>query len=293
MGLEELFFGDILKSIRINRGFTLERLSEGICTSEELENFEKEIQYPTIDQLFKISQKLKVNLSNFFDFGNTSSFRYDIAVMELVKKFKYERDYKSIMEVVEKEKKNPLFKHSSYKQFLLWHEGICKYYLENLKEESIKLLKEAIDLSNPNQNNFTEREIEIFTSLAIIEKDSGNFQIATSLLLEALNHTDNLPHLLDPRVKLRILYALAQVLTKQEKYLDSLEYCQIGISHCINSQDMLLFPDFHYQKGENLIKLGDIIEGEKYLKDAIYIFKLQKNDKFAKLVELEMEKLIS
>ncbi|TKC15834.1 helix-turn-helix domain-containing protein [Robertmurraya kyonggiensis] len=292
MNLEELCFGDILKSIRIQRGYTVESLSDGICTPEELDEFEKEIKYPTIDQLFKMSQKLNVNLSNFFDFGATSSFRYDIAVMELIKKFKYERDYHSILEVVVKEKDNAFFKHTSYQQFLIWHEGICKYYLQNKKDESIELLQYALGLTNPARTNLTEREIEILTSMAIIEKDFGNFELSKEMLLDALNHTDNLPHLLDPRVKVRILYAIAQVLTKQEKYEESLKYCKNGINHCINSQDMLLFPDFHYQIGENLLKSGAILKGKQYIADAIYIFKLQKNDKFAKLVEEELEKLL-
>ncbi|PLR92684.1 helix-turn-helix domain-containing protein [Bacillus sp. T33-2] len=292
MGLVGYRFGEILESLRIYKGMTVLELASGICSEEELISFEKEEKYPTIDQLHQIALKLNVELNYFFDIASTGTFNYAIAVTELIKKYKRERDYKAIYEIIKKEQENPLFKHTSLRQFLLWHEGICVYYLFHDKARSLALLNEAVSITNPSREELTEREIEILTSVAIIEKDSENLETAIKVFSEALTNLANLPHILDSRIWLRILYGLSQALSKSEKYSESLIYSKKGIDNCIHEENMYLFGELHYQSGMNYIKIGDLKRGKDYLEQAVTIFKMQRNDKFSSLVELEMEKLL-
>ncbi|MEH7441382.1 hypothetical protein V7201_03515 [Bacillus sp. JJ1122] len=292
MSLVGYSFGEILKSLRVYKGFTMARLADGICSEEEMVQFEKEEKYPTIDQLYKIALKLNVDLNHFFDIASSDTYNNAHAVMQLINKYKRERDYAAINEILKKEKDNPLFKHTSFRQFLMWHEGICTNYLEEDKEKSVAILYEALNLTNPEKMNMTEREIEILTSIAIVEKDNGNLGRAIEVFQEALNNLTELPQVLDSSIWLKILYGLAQALSKLEKYEESLIYCSKGIDNCIYEENMYLFGEFHYQTGMNFIKLGKLPEGKEYLEKAITIFRLQQNEKFASLVITEMEKLL-
>ena len=292
MSLVGYNFGEILKSSRTFKGLSAAELAEGICSEEDIIQYEKEEKYPTIDQLYQMATKLNVELNHFFDIGSTDTYNYAIAVTDLIKKYKRERDYAAIFEIIQKEQDNPLFKHTSFKQFLMWHEGICIYYLEEDKEKSVRLLEEALSMTNQDMVELTEREIEILTSVAIIEKDSGSVEKAVEVFLNALNHLTQLPQVQDSSIWLKILYGLAQALSKLEKYEESLFYCSKGIDNCIYEENMYLFGELHYQTGMNNIKLGKLEKGKEYLEKAVTIFKLQKNDKFASLVNAEMEKLL-
>lgn len=292
MSLVGYNFGEILKSLRVYKGYTMPELAEGICSEEDMVQFEREEKYPTIDQLYKIALKLNVDLNHFFDINSTDTYNNASAVMQLINKYKRERDYAAINEILKKEKDNPLFKHTSFRQFLMWHEGICTYYLEEDKNKSVDMLYEALTLTNVKRKNLTEREIEILTSIAIVEKDNGNLDQAVEVFLEALNNLTELPQVLDSSIWLKILYGLAQALSKLERYEESLIYCSKGIDNCIYEENMYLFGELHYQTGMNYIKLGKLPEGKEYLEKAVTIFRLQQNEKFASLVITEMEKLL-
>ncbi|RSD20518.1 helix-turn-helix domain-containing protein [Mesobacillus subterraneus] len=292
MSLVGYNFGEILRSSRTFKNMTAAELAEEICSEEDIISFEKEEKYPTIDQLYKIALKLDVELNHFFDFASTDTYNYAIAVTDLINKYKRDRDYAAIHEIIQKEQENPLFLHTSFKQFLVWHKGICTYYLEEDKDKSVSFLYEALSMTNKEKSNLTEREIEILTSVAIIEKDSGNLDRAVEVFLDALNELTKLPQVQDSSIWLRILYGLAQALSKLEKYEESLIYCSKGIDNCIYEENMYLFGELHYQTGMNCIKLGKLEKGKDYLEKAVTIFKLQKNEKFASLVVTEMEKLL-
>jgi transcriptional regulator with XRE-family HTH domain len=292
MSLVGYSFGEILKSLREYKGFSVHELAEGVCSGEDMTQFEKEEKYPTVDQLYKIAVKLNVELNHFFDIASTDTYNYAMAVTELIKKYKRDRDYKAINEIILKEQDNPLFKHTSLKQFLMWHEGICTYYLDEDKELSAALLFESLAMTNPDRKELNEREIEILTSVAIIEKDSGNLDAAVEVFVEALNNLTELPQVQDSSIWLKILYGLSQALSKLARYEESLIYCSKGIDNCIYEENMYLFGELHYQTGMNYIKLGKLDEGKEYLEKAVMIFNLQRNQKYASLVITEMDELL-
>jgi transcriptional regulator with XRE-family HTH domain len=292
MSLFGYSFGEILRSTRVYKGLTVTELAEDICSEVDMIQFENEEKYPTIDQLYKMALKLNVELNHFFDIVSTDTYNYAHAVIELINKYKRDRDYAAINEIIIKEQENPLFKHTSFKQFLMWHEGICIYYLEDNKNKSLGLLYEALALTNPLTKDLNEREIEILTSVAIIEKDNGNLEDSVEVFMKALKNLSELPQVQDSSIWLRILYGLAQALSKLERYEESLIYCSKGIDNCIQEENMYLFGELHYQKGMNFIKMGKLPEGKDHLDKAVTIFKLQRNEKFASLVITEMEKLL-
>lgn len=292
MSLAPVSFGEILSDLRQFKKLSIEDLAQGICSSEEIIEYEKGKKYPTLDQLYDFAERLNVEVSHFIDYASSSTFNYVTAVFLLIKKYKRERDYKAIYEIIEQERDNPLFKQRISMQFMLWHEGICEYYLHQNVDDAVKLLYQAIDLTNPDRSRLTENEIEILTSLAIIKLEEKDFIFASNMFEEALDNLDSLPHILDPKVKLRILYGLSQTLAARNNYESSLKYSNLGINYCINNEILYLFGEFYYQSGESYIKIGEIDIGTEYINRAKSIFLLQNDEKFAKLVGIELEKLL-
>lgn len=293
MSLENLNLGEIISAIRVYKNIEIEELAKDICSVEDMVLFEKGKQYPTLEQLSSIAEKLNVDISYFFTFSATGSFNYVVGVLDLIKRYKRERNYQAIYEIVTREKNNPEFMHVSNKQFLLWHEGICVYYLHGDKKNSILLLSDAIELTNSHNDSFTEREIEILTSMAIIEKDDANYEQATELCKKAYLSLKKLPHMIDFTLYLRVLFALAQLHTSKDEYKESLNYCLEGINCCINNESLYLLGEFYYQCGENYLREGQTENGKKYIENAIKVFELQDNHRYVKLVKSEIEKISS
>ena len=293
MSIESINFGEVLNSLRTYKKIEINELAEGICTPEDIELFERNHKYPTMEQLMKIAGKLNVQINYFFDITSSSHFNYVITIAKLIDNYKRERNYQAIYEVVQREKNNPLFGSISQQQYLIWHEGICVYYLKGSRELAIELLKKAIKLTNPKYSNLTEIEVDILTSMALIEKDAQNFDAALSLFLEALNHIKELPYIKAPTLKIKILYGYSQLLTKVGKYQESLQYCEEGINNCIAAESNYQFADLHYQAGENYIRMGQLDKGNEYMEKAINLFKIQGNDEYVQLVKKEYNKLLA
>jgi tetratricopeptide (TPR) repeat protein len=293
MNLSEYLIGDSLQSFRQYKNMSTKELSEGICTEEELISYEKERDYPSLEILNQLLNKLSIDLTYFFNVASKSSINYSTAVMQIINKHKRTWNYEAIYEIVQKELNNPIFQPVLLKQFLLWHQGICVFYLEKDKERAISLLHQAIDLTNPKRENLSEREIEILTSVALFHRDIEDYTEAISLLEKALNDLEKLPYVLDSRGKVKVLFGLSQTLTETGEFEKSIYFCQKGIDLCIHEEILYLSANLHYQYGDNLVQLGKVNEGKVYMQKALTILKLQKNEKFIKMVESEMENLFN
>jgi len=200
----------------------------------------------------------------------------------------------SLKSYIEK-KNNPLFNFPSSQQFLLWNEAICLYYLAEPeareKEDSIRMLNEALDMTNPSRKGLSEREIEIKMSIAILEKDHANFEVAISILKEILEDIEKLPALAEPQIRLRALFGLSQSLSRLNKFEESLIYSEKGIKQCINDEVLYLLGEFLYQAASNNLALDNKDLGIDYLTKALHIFNLQENTAFSNFVLNELEKL--
>lgn len=290
--MEEYSFGDVLQTLRKNKKFTIREISEGICTENEYSLFEREKQYPTLDQLYLIAEKLGTNLADIIKMITKNNDNYVKLIIDLINKYKREREYEKVFQITQKEKNSHIFSSNKLKQFLIWNEGICYYYLHDEPEKAVETLYEAIDLTNPQRKSLNESEIEILTSIAMIIYETKDYRKAISTFIIALRELESLPTLLEPKVKLRILFGLSQALTDNEQYEESLNYSLRGINLCIEEELLYLFAEFHYQSGENYLKLGEREKGKDYVEESIHLCYLTKQTKMGQIIEKELEKLL-
>ncbi|MFC3884600.1 helix-turn-helix domain-containing protein [Bacillus songklensis] len=289
---QQVRIGSIIRELRKMVGLSQKELAQGICTQAQISKLENGDEYPYSITLYEISKRLGVDMNYFFDIIETPRLDYVAEVKNLIRQYIRKRDYDSVAHIVQREKESPLFQTPANKQFLMWHEGICDYYVYKNKDKSLSKLYEAITLTQTSHSYYKEREIEVLNSVAIIHNEEKEFGRAVDIYKTALTQLKYLPQIKNEKIKIRILYGLSRTLTEMGEYKESLVYSERGIHLCISCESLYLFGELHYQSGCNLIKMQQKEKGTQYLEKAIFIFGLEKNEKFVALVKQQMKKLL-
>lgn len=284
--MEFLPFGESLRKIRKRAGFSQKELAEGICTQAQISRIEKNVEIPSATVLKAISEKLSVDMNYFFDIQKAHEKDFIEQFKEDVRKFKREKNYNELYKLIKKRKKNPLFQEGENLKFLYWHEAICIYYVEKGPVEAIELLKKTL-LINPfgKEDFFEEIDIQILNSLANIQKELSLTEASEDNFKKALQYIKESPRLTDYTIQLRSMFGLAQLYTDTNRFQDSYNLCQKGISLCKEYQSLYLLGQFHYQTGENLVKMGEKQKAKSAFNKATLIFELQDNQKYVQLVK--------
>jgi transcriptional regulator with XRE-family HTH domain len=288
--IDEYTFGEVLKSFREYKEMSLKELADNICTVEELISFEKGSVYPTLDTCFQLAMKLNVELTYILEIISKTNINYPIKIMKIIDRYKRERNYEAVYNIVRIEQKNPLFSQLQLKQYLLWHLGICTFYVEKDFDKAIELLYQAIELTNPSKKNLYENEIEILTSIALLFYDTQEYQVAMTIFMEVLADLDKLPNLCNSLIKLKILFGLSQSLTELGEYQQSISYCEKGIELCTSEEKLFLLLEFHYQLGENYAKLGECTKANDNFNKCLFLLKLERKEKLYEIIEKEIAK---
>jgi transcriptional regulator with XRE-family HTH domain len=283
--------GKMIKNLRKEVGLTQKELSAGICTQAQISNIEKgELNISSI-MLYNICKKLGVEMDYFFDLSSTPKEKRVESVKDLIRKLIGKRDYQSIAYIINKEKENKELQSIEDKQFLQWHEGICDYYVNNDSNAAITKIENAIKLTNSLGDNYSEREIQMLNSIAIILTEIRNFEEAIKNYKLALQSLDRLDKLYDRNIKPRILYGMSKCLTDMKRFKESLHCCKLGRQICLDNQTLYLLGEFIYQIGRNYISLSNKRTGISYLEQAVSLFKIQENYKFAEIIIIEIEEM--
>lgn len=284
--LEAANIGTTIKRLRKMSGLSQRDLAHDICSQAQISKLEQNNEIPSALTLFKIAQRLGVDMNYFFDVQETPRLDYVNDTKEMVRQLIRERNYSKIKEILNGEKRNPLFQENKNKQFILWHEAICIHYLDNKSEESIDLLHKALSLTySNNKRYYSENEIEILNSIAIIQKDMELYEYAESNFKEGLRGLKLTTYKGNHQIKVRLLYGLSKLLTDLGRYLESLDYCKEGIQICKKHEMLYLLGELYYQYGENCAMLGDFHNAEISFDKSIRTFDIQDNHEFIRLVK--------
>lgn len=291
--LESITIGQTVKSLRKIAGMSQKELAKDICSQAQICKIEKNHELPSSYILNKLAKKLGVDMNYFFEIQETPRLDYLLEVKELVRELIRERNYSKVYEIIKSEKKSPLFQTVDNKQFLLWHEAICIHYNEKRSEEALEQLFNALNLTYiQNKHYYSENEIEILNSIAIIQKDLQLHKEAERNFRDGLRLINYIPKLNNKQIKIRLIYGLSKLLTDQGRFKESIEYCDDGILLCKKLESLYLFGELHYQLGSNFARLGDFQKAEHSFNKAINIFAIQDNQNFVSLVEKLRDDLI-
>ncbi|WP_100333386.1 helix-turn-helix domain-containing protein [Bacillus alkalisoli] len=271
--------GKEIKNIRQELGISQSELSDGICTQSQISKIEKGEVYPLANTLYFIAEKLGVDVNYFYELATIPHLEYVKSLKDQVRKGLNSYNYTEVYNIIEGEKKNPLFVNNRNNlQFLLWNEGICIFHMKKDKKNAMRLLEEALELTKMTNKLIGEREIEIINSMAIIYSETGEYEKALDKFNIAYNHFNKLPFMHDYSIKTKILYNTARTLTKNLDYNKAISISREGIEWCINNNSLYLLGSLYYHIGYNYDFLKEFDTSVTYYNKAITVFELQNNN---------------
>ncbi|WP_379138143.1 helix-turn-helix domain-containing protein [Paenibacillus sp. sgz500958] len=273
--------GEVLAELRKEKKLSQRALAEGICTQALISQIEKGKHLPSIEICYQLSQRLNVSLDYLIDSSRYLNYTYIRELHHQIKKFLRERNYEEIYSIVKIEKTSPNYKDSNFKQFILWQEGICTYYLKSDYAHSIDLLNKAMELKHTSDLH-SEREVEILHSIGIIHGEEKNNELALKFFERAKKQLSNITYLQNSTIALKIRYSTAIILTRMREYSLSLNHCEEAIKLCSELETSYLLGELYYHKGYNLELLSMYDDAVVEYERSIQFFTFQNNSSFLK-----------
>ncbi|SDJ11221.1 helix-turn-helix domain-containing protein [Natribacillus halophilus] len=267
------------------KGLTQKQLAEDICTQAQISKIEKGDIIPLSSTLYEIAKKLDIDVNYFFQIGEHERLDYIEELKDEIRKKIRDYDYKDAMETLQSHEK--FFNTIYLQQFHLWHLGICVYHLYGNYNKAMEYINESLAITYRGSKIYTEREIEIMNSMAIIQYSEGNCKEAHENLLKAINASVFVPAL-KPHIKVRMWYNLSNILTMENRYKESLQAADRGIQICVREEMMYLLGELLFQKGFCERKL-DVKLWKRHFEQAIGIFEVAKKEHLAEMAKKEME----
>ncbi|KRF50817.1 helix-turn-helix domain-containing protein [Peribacillus frigoritolerans] len=282
--------GQKIKELRKQIGLSQEELATGICTQAQISKIEKGDVYPYASTLYLISQRLGVDVNYFFDIGMTPRLDYVEEVIYQLKIARRTRNYEEMQQIVKAEENSPLFlQNKKNHQLILWHKGIYEYEKNKDLDKAIDFINQAIAITHTTDKIYSERELEILSSLGVMYVAEEQYENAFALLRKALDHLKALPFLTDKTLKTRLSYNFGRVLTRLVRYEESIACCQDAIKWCLEHDQLYALADLHYHLGYNFELVGNFEEAKEYLEKSAFLFNLQKNHTFVTFINKKLD----
>ncbi|KMM38559.1 helix-turn-helix domain-containing protein [Guptibacillus hwajinpoensis] len=277
--------GFSMRELRLYLGLSQAELSDGICTQALISQIENNDVSPSAELLYQFALRLGVDINYFFHMRETPRLDYVNEVIRQVRRHIKRREYSEVEEILDAEESNPLFRPVKNQQFYLWHKGICMYYLHKEADTALQLLDAALHYTTTTSKNYSEREIEILISMAILYSEEENWDRALPLFHKALYHVRFFPIIKDETIEIRLYYNYAKALSTCRNYEKALSIAREGFLLCRDKQRLYLFGELSYQCGKLNYLLNNQELASEYLTTASTIFQLDQNEPFKRHVD--------
>ncbi|SDZ18700.1 Transcriptional regulator, contains XRE-family HTH domain [Evansella caseinilytica] len=282
--------GEIIRLLRKSNHLSQAELAKDICTQAEISRIERNLTMPNADTLFRISERLGVDMNFFFENSDLSRMEYIQETIDLIRKFIEEKNYAEVARIVAAEKKNPLFKKAPYRQFLMWHEGLVQYYVDGDFRQAIETLHEALDIYQPGVL-YSETQLQILISVGNLFGEIKEYEMAFTYYYLCHEGYQRLARVEDRKIQIRLLYNMALTLSRSHKDSAAIPLCQEGIALCQETKSLYLFGELYYQLAYSQWQLHNTKAAVSLMEKAIFIFKLVDNEKYKHFAEQKLTEI--
>ncbi|GAA0501190.1 helix-turn-helix domain-containing protein [Salinibacillus aidingensis] len=242
--------GEKIKDLREFYGISQKDLCKGICSQAYISRLEKGEINVSADLLFMLSRRLGIEVNFFFENYKSSRSEYVSVTMDEIRDAIQDRDYKHVDEIVELELSNPLFKDNlEGRQFLLWHKGICKYELGKSVERAMFYIDEALSCSLTTNKNYSQREIEILLTKAIILHNTKQYKSSKDIYLELLSALNKNIYITDEKIFVKSYYNFTRLLVDLKEFDEAIKNAKSGLRHAKKNELLFLQGDLYFQIG--------------------------------------------
>lgn len=281
-----MHIGSLIRNRRKELRLTQKDLAQGICTQALISKIEREELNPSINMVYRLSERLQVPLSYFDVESNTMGVRYKNTeqLIGILRRQLERREYSAAAYLIQTNKKVIQTTVSSDDYvFFEWIQGILYYYLDRDIKKSIDKLTN-IQLLN-SQNPFI---VEIYTSIGVLYYEEKKFNKARIFFEKAVNHlTENISQ----KIKAKLYFNYSLCLKELNCIEEALQLLIEGITDLVEENSLYLLGDFFYQKAICLKELDENEKAYNDLETAITVFRLQKNDLFETRAKIELKAL--
>ncbi|MCT6922629.1 tetratricopeptide repeat protein [Metasolibacillus sp.] len=271
-----------IKELRKKRGLTQKDLAEGICTQAMVSNFEKGEMIPSSLTLFAIAQRLGVDMNYFFDISNSTSTSIKATdAQQIIRKLVHQHDYQSAYFIVQNELLQEALLAPEYRQFLLWHKGICLWFLHKELDTAIQTLEHALQIDNERN---VEQTAAIMNSIAVVYFEAKLYDQSLEYYekcLPLLKEDTAISYI----IKIRTYFGASRTYQHAKKFNEALYLSKQGIQLCIENETLHLLGNLLFQTGHCLISIEDTTNAAIYLDHAQTIFTLENKFDYLKIIE--------
>lgn len=281
--------GIIIKELRKKKNISQSEFCHGICSQSQISKIEKGIIYPSSILLYQLSERLGIDPNYIFALTQNKKLKYVENVKYVIRDCIKQKQYKELYEIVKKEKNENNFQSKENKQFLLWHEAIAIYRVNNSTKAALTLLNNALKLTLTNVDYLSEREIDIMQSTAILYAENKEYEKSINMLKKCLTNFNKLDFPRDKEIKLKIIFNLAKILGITNQHEEAIKYSDMGIKLAINLNTFYLLGELYYGKAWNLLRLKQLNEEAvaNNMKKALFIFELTEKEHYVKMIKDE------
>lgn len=252
--------GSFIHDLRLERGYSQEELSYGICSTGNLSKIENGVRMPNRQTIEALMQRLGYN-NVFLQFSSKEEMKQVELCQKIVTKLTA-RDFVGLEEIVKEFEATILdgdvlnFQYCQFAKTMINQEkGMQAEEVLQELESILQMTKPEYSVEAPEAKGLlTYTEIIILINIASCYADRDNKK-AIQILLELKQYMDT--HVLDMEERVKkyhlVIYNLSSLFVEEERYDEAIEICNLGIEDSKISNRLRLFPYFFLNKGFALL----------------------------------------
>lgn len=306
--MEEMLIGPYIRQKRLDKGWTLEYLCDGICTAPTLSRIETNTRTPSSSVLKALLERLGLPAGQFFALLSEN----DIAVDSLQKnirsdKLRLRRAAKSeqgkirdqILTQLEELAELGGEDNRFVQQFILSTKAsIGRPDGPYSPEERLEMLLEAIrltvprfDLKNIPGFQYSVMEVIVINQIAVTYARMEDRKKAISISRRLLKYIEKYNKDLDkyPRQFCLVAHNCAIDLTLEKQYEDAIALAEKGRQISVQRGDYQFLPGFLAIQAECHFFLGNLEKSKRFYYEAYYLYEILEDDTNRVIVAGEMK----
>jgi HTH-type transcriptional regulator, pleiotropic regulator of extracellular virulence genes len=291
--LNKVELGKEIKFLRKLNKLSQNEMAEGICTQPTISGIEAGKVYPSVDILYLLSIRLKVNFEHFVKIllNDTKSYIEETKgqIEILLKNKNYHEIYEiCTFELSQRKSREIGF---AFEQYINWTYIISKYYLKLIStQECIEHLNKMLEQQHL-LSSYEFQDLKISNSLAIIYAENKLYEESLEQYKKILILKESL--IQKPKFYLKIHYNLSKLHYLLEEYENSLSHVQQGIYLSKKIEDISVLGQLFFQQGECFERLSRPLEDiSECYKRSMQIFEVLNRNTYIQMLKEQKGKFI-
>lgn len=284
---EILLVNEVIQRGRKTKGLTQEKLSEDICTPENLSAIESGKRVPSIKNYDKFMEKLGIDKDYYNSFISAEQFEIHELRRECSRLIHHKK-YNEAEKILEKIAARIDSTIPVNKQYILFNKVLLLQEQGKIKEEeALKEAIKALELTfEYNDGNFktdallSQKEVKIINYIGTLYKKMNQTQKTIAIYKKVVESYES------SKVSAKchytgsslILANLSLILEESNQLTESMEMAKLGITQVLHCGRGSLLSNFLSNMACCLEKMDNKKACEKYLQQAFYISDMMKNE---------------